>query len=280
MKFNFFKNHLIVLLNSNPDSTLWHANMKSILPRYGIDTPDRVAGFIAQCSHESADFRILEENLNYSEKALNSVFSRYFGNPPKRRAADYARNPKMIANYVYQDEFRSAAGALGNTNPGDGWKFRGRGLKQLTGRSNYTAFGKTVNMTAEDAADYVSSRAGALESACWFWKAANCNRFADSGDIVGMSRAINGGTIGLADRQNRWNRAVALFDGRVQDVISTVRLGSRGNDVKIVQLMLQIYPDGVYGPGTDNAVKRWQRSNNLVPDGIIGPKTLKKLLKG
>lgn len=210
-KFDFTADHLQQLLGGNPEAAEWYAAMSEILPKYEINTPERVAGFVAQCAHESGNFRRLEENLNYSEQALNGVFGRYFGEPPKRNAAEYARNPEKIANYVYQDEFRSASGQLGNTEPGDGWKFRGRGLKQLTGRNNYAAFGKTVDMTADEAAEYVATKQGALESACWFWDRAKCNEFADNRDIVGMSKRINGGTIGLEDRQKRWDEALALF---------------------------------------------------------------------
>src|SRR6056300_1105545 len=152
-KFKFTKEMLAAMVN-NSDIDEWFDAISRILPDFDIDTPERVAGFIAQCAHESGDFRRLEENLNYSEKALNAVFGRYFG-PGKRDAAEYARNPEKIANYVYQDEFRKSK--MGNVNPGDGWLFRGRGLKQLTGRDNYTAFGKTVNMTAEEAAEYVAT---------------------------------------------------------------------------------------------------------------------------
>ena len=276
-KFDFTAKQLRVLLSGNPETQEWFDAMSEILPKYGIDTPERVAGFVAQCAHESNNFRSLEENLNYSEQALNSVFGRYFGEG-KRNAAEYARNPEKIANYVYQDEFRSKAGALGNTQPGDGWRFRGRGLKQLTGRNNYAAFGKTVGMTADEAAEYVATKQGALESACWFWDTAKCNDFADKLDIVGMSKRINGGTIGLEDRQRRWEQALAVFAGKHQPVFETVRVGSRGDTVKAVQQALGIGADGIFGPGTERAVKEWQAANGLTADGIVGPKTIARML--
>ena len=276
-KFDFTAEQLKVLLSGNPETSEWFDAMSKILPKYGIDTPERVAGFVAQCAHESNNFRSLEENLNYSEQALNSVFGRYFGEG-KRNAAEYARNPEKIANYVYQDEFRSARGALGNTQPGDGWRFRGRGLKQLTGRNNYAAFGKTVDMTADEAAEYVATKQGALESACWFWDTAKCNDFADKLDIVGMSKRINGGTIGLEDRQRRWEQALAVFAGKHQPVFETVRVGSRGDTVKAVQQALGIGADGIFGPGTERAVKEWQAANGLTADGIVGPKTIARML--
>lgn len=210
-EFDFRVNHLKKMLGNNPDSHIWFIEMETMLPKYDIVTPERVIGFVTQCAHESGNFRVLEENLNYSADALNRVFSRYFGDPPKRNAGEYARNPKKIANYVYMDEFRTKAGALGNIQPGDGWLFRGRGLKQLTGRNNYTAFGKTVNMSAEEAAEYVGTKKGALESACWFWNTNNCNAFADNRDVEGLTRRINGGTIGLKDRIFRWEQAIKLL---------------------------------------------------------------------
>lgn len=143
--------------NKNPEA--WYEAAVPMFEKYEINTNNRIAGFMAQCAHESLDFTRLVENLNYSEKALNSVFGRYFGKG-KRNAKDYARNQEKIANYVYQDEFRSKRGALGNVNPGDGWLFRGRGIKQLTGRNNYTQFANTVDMTAEEAAEYVSTPKG------------------------------------------------------------------------------------------------------------------------
>ena len=276
-KFDFTAEQLKVLLSGNPETSEWFDAMSEILPKYSINTPERVAGFVAQCAHESNNFRSLEENLNYSEQALNSVFGRYFGEG-KRNAAEYARNPEKIANYVYQDEFRSARGALGNTQPGDGWRFRGRGLKQLTGRNNYAAFGKTVDMTADEAAEYVATKQGALESACWFWDTAKCNDFADKLDIVGMSKRINGGTIGLEDRQRRWEQALAVFAGKHQPVFETVRVGSRGDTVKAVQQALGIGADGIFGPGTERAVKEWQAANGLTADGIVGPKTIARML--
>jgi len=120
------------MIPSNKDPKAWYDAAIPMFEEYEINTVNRIAGFMAQTSHESRDFTALVENLNYSEKALNSVFGRYFGTGKgKRNAKDYARNQEKIANYVYQDEFRSKRGALGNINAGDGWLFRGRGIKHL-----------------------------------------------------------------------------------------------------------------------------------------------------
>jgi putative chitinase len=292
---NFFtRDHLAAMISGNPKVDAWYTALIEVLPKYGINTPRRVAHFISQCAHESNNFRSLEENLNYSADALVRVFPRYFG-PGKRNAADYARQPEKIANYVYMDEFRTAK--MGNTQPGDGWRFRGRGLKQLTGRDNYTRFGKSVNMTAEQAAEYVATEKGAIESACWFWDTNKLNTIADTDDVVLMTKRINGGNIGLEDRQQRYNRALPLLEGKTPtpaaapaapapaasspagiDMNTVLRVGSRGETVRAVQVKLGLTADGSFGPGTERAVKEWQAKNGLTADGIVGPKTLARLL--
>jgi putative chitinase len=290
--FEFKKEHLAALIPGNSKVDSWYEALCDILPKYDITTPRRVAHFISQCAHESNNFRSLEENLNYSEKSLNAVFGRYFGAAPKRNAAEYARNPEKIANYVYQDEFRSKAGQMGNVQEGDGWRFRGRGLKQLTGRNNYTNFGKSVGMTAEEAAEYVATEKGAIESAAWFWNANKLNTIADTDDVVLMTKRINGGNIGLADRQARYSKAMSVLgspvalaevhdnDDNDMDVsdIGTLRKGSKGEGVKIMQAALGVTADGAFGPGTEAKLKAWQAANGLTADGIAGPMTLEKLL--
>jgi len=290
-KFNFTKEHLAAMIPGNPKVDQWFDALVAILPKYGIDTERRVAHFVSQCAHESNNFRSLEENLNYSAESLAKVFPRYFG-AGKRNPADYARKPEKIANYVYMDEFRSVQGRMGNTQPGDGWLFRGRGLKQLTGRNNYTAFGKAVGMTAEQAAVYVATEKGAIESACWFWDTNKLNTIADTDDVVLMTRRINGGNIGLEDRQQRYTRAMKILGGPAPvaapvaataapagvDMNTVIRVGSRGETVRAVQAKLGLTADGAFGPGTERAVKAWQAANGLTADGIVGPKTLAKLL--
>jgi len=285
------------MIPKNKESKEWYDIAVDMFKKYDITTPLRIAGFMAQCAHESADFTALEENLNYREETLNKIFPRYFG-AGKRNAAEYAKNPEKIANYVYMDEFRSKQGAMGNTQAGDGWRFRGRGIKQLTGRNNYTAFAKTVDMSAEEAAAYLETKKGAFESACWFWKTNNIASFADKDDIVGMTKRINGGTIGLDDRQSRYNRAKALLSGGVaapavvkeqakpaaaaapaKAAQRTLTRGMKGDDVKRMQQALGLTADGDFGFGTAGALKKWQRENGLEADGVAGPATLAKLFK-
>jgi len=277
---------LAVMIPTNKEVAEWCAALNEMLPKYNITTDKRIAGFISQCAHESMDFRVLQENLNYKEATLLKVFPRYFG-PGKENAAEYAGKPEKIANYVYMDKNRSKAGALGNVKDGDGWLFSGKGLKQVTGRANTTAFGKTVGMTAEEAAAYLLTKKGALESALWFWNSRNLNEVADTGDQVRLTKIINGGDIGLADRQARYARAMAALGGKIEVSINSqitdavtqaLRRGSKGDMVKKMQAKLGLTADGDFGPGTEAALKKWQTANGLTADGVAGPKTLAKLL--
>ena len=294
MDFEFTKEQLGKIIPGNKDVDAWYDALVAIMPKYEINTKRRVAHFLSQCAHESNNFRSLQENLNYSAKALNAVFGRYFGTGvhpaghTRRNADEYARNPEKIANYVYMDEFRKYK--MGNVNEGDGWLFRGRGLKQLTGRENYTRFGKTVDMTAEEAAVYVATEKGAVESACWFWDANKLNTIADTDDVVKMTKKINGGNIGLADRQTRYSKAMQILGSPVSleidlgddnfdvDDIGVLRKGCKGEGVKMMQEALGIGADGIFGPGTERALKEWQKGKGLVVDGIAGPATLGELL--
>ena len=276
-----------------------------MLPKYGITTPQRIASFISQCAHESADFKLLEENLNYSKESLERVFPKYFG-ANKRNANEYARKPEKIANYVYMDEFRSKGGALGNVQEGDGWRFRGRGLKQVTGRSNYATFGKAIGKSAEEVAAYLETKEGALVSALWFWDSRKLNEVADTGDVARVTKIINGGDIGLEDRRRRYVQGLAVLTGQNPagdgggssggegagqgsgqvggrgagqgGGSKSLRVGSRGGEVAALQKALGIKADGSFGPGTEKALKEWQQAQGLKPDGVAGPQTLAKLL--
>ena len=292
---------LAKMIPTNKEVADWCKVLNEMLPKYGITSPRRIASFISQCAHESGDFRLREENLNYKEETLLRVFPRYFG-PGKQNAAEYAKNPEKIANYVYMDKNRSANGALGNTQEGDGWRFRGRGLKQVTGRSNYTTFGKAIGKTAEEVAEYLETKEGALVSALWFWQSRGLNEVADTGDVAKVTKIINGGDIGLADRRKRYDEALAVLDGedapgddrrggsgessgqdRGQDRgqgrgSEVLRVGSRGAEVAALQRALGLADDGAFGPATEKALRAWQKDQGLTPDGIAGPQTLSKLL--
>ena len=290
--FDFTEDQLAEIIPGNKQVAEWYAALYEILPMYEITTERRVAHFLSQCAHESANFKRLEENLNYSAKALRAVFGRYFGDAPKRDADEYHRQPEMIANYVYMDEFRKYK--MGNIYDGDGWLFRGRGLKQLTGRDNYTKFGESIGMTAEEAAEYVQSFNGAIQSACWFWDTNNLNDIADGDNVKLMTKKINGGSIGLEDRQRRYVVAMNVLgmpldahqdddddDGDdILDDIGVLRRGSRGDGVAMMQEALGLEADGIFGRGTERALKLWQMDNGLTPDGVAGPMTFEKLLAG
>lgn len=163
---------------------------------YEINTPLRMAHFLAQAAHESGGFRLLEENLNYSADGLNKIFPKYFKNAG-RDANEYSRKPEKIANVVYSSR-------MGNGPPesGDGYRFRGRGCIQLTGRSNYTSFAETLEMSLDEAIEYLTTPEGAVESAAFFWANNGCNELADQDDVVKVTKRVNGGTIGLEDRKH------------------------------------------------------------------------------
>jgi putative chitinase len=167
--------------------------LPAILEKYAIDTPLRVAHFLAQTAHESGGFNHFVENLNYSAEGLKNTFAKYFR---QVNAADYARKPEKIANHVYANRMGN-----GDEASGDGWKFRGRGLIQLTGRDNYTAFSKESGQDAVENPDYLATPTGAAASAAWFWQQRGINAPADADNIVKVTQLINGGTIGLDDRQ-------------------------------------------------------------------------------
>ena len=287
--FTFTREHLAEIIPGNKQVEEWYAALYEVLPMYDITTERRVAHFLSQCAHESANFKRLEENLNYSAKALRAVFGRYFGDPPKRDADEYHRQPEKIANYVYMDEFRKYK--MGNIHEGDGWLFQGRGLKQLTGRENYSRFGDSIGMTAEEAAEYVQSFNGAIQSACWFWDTNHLNDIADGDNVKAMTKKINGGSIGLEDRQRRYINAMDVLgmpfdihesddddEDDILDDIGVLRRGSRGEGVKIMQEALGLDADGIFGRGTERALKLWQTDNGLTPDGVAGPMTMEKLI--
>lgn len=261
-----------MLPNAKLDST-WLELANEFLPQYEINTPERIAGFFAQGGHESGDFNTLSENLNYSATRLREVFPRYFKTDAAAQAV--AHKPEAIANIVYADANRVAK--LGNTQPGDGWRFRGRGIFQLTGRWNYEAFAKAVGMTAEQAADYLATPRGAFHSACWFWQSRNLNSFADKQDIRGMSRGVNGGDHGAADRKARFYRCLRALEASVAPA-RALAVGSRGEDVKAVQRELGTPADGIYGKKTATRVKAWQRSRKLPATGSLSLEQVNMIL--
>ena len=164
-----------------------------VLEEYGIDTPLRMAHFLAQTSHESGGFRAVEENLNYRAETLSKIFPKYFRD---KDTNDYAKKPEKIANLVYGNRMGN-----GPVESGDGYRYRGRGLIQLTGKSNYEKFAEGIESTLEEAVEYLTTPEGAVESAAWFWANNGLNELADTDDVTKVTKRINGGTIGLAERE-------------------------------------------------------------------------------
>jgi putative chitinase len=198
------KQQLKELLPKNPYVDQWHKALSQLLPDYEINTPERIAAFIAQCAHESGGFLFLTENLNYKAESLLKVFPKYFKDMTTAKA--YEKKPEKIANRIYADRMGN-----GNEASGDGFKYRGRGLIQLTGKTNYTWFAASLEITPEEAAEYTQTFEGAAQSACWFWETNKINAFADKNDIVGMTKRINGGTIGLEDRKKHYEHALHVL---------------------------------------------------------------------
>jgi putative chitinase len=201
------KEQLRKLLPKNPYIDQWHDALSQLLPEYNINTPQRIAAFVAQCAHESGNFMVLRENLNYRAATLRKIFPKYF--PTDAMANEYASKPnkqEAIANLVY-------ANRMGNGGPetGDGWRYAGKGLIQLTGKQNYTWFAASLQIPVEEASEYLLTFEGAAQSACWFWETNNLNQWADKGDIVTLTKRINGGTIGLEDRIKHYEHALHVL---------------------------------------------------------------------
>jgi len=198
------KEQLKQLLPKNPYIDNWHKALSQLLPDYEINTPQRIASFIAQCAHESGNFVFLTENLNYKAESLMKTFPKYFKDLATAKA--YEKQPQKIANKIYADRMGN-----GNEASGDGWKYRGRGLIQLTGKTNYTWFAASLEISPEEAAKYTQTFEGAAQSACWFWETNKLNQYADTGDILTMTKRINGGTIGLEDRKKHYAHALHVL---------------------------------------------------------------------
>jgi len=191
------------LLPNNPYVEQWHEALEHLLSDYEIDTPHRIAAFIAQCSHESGGFTALKENLNYRAETLRKVFPKYF---TESSAQQFAGKQEAIANRVYANRMGN-----GPEESGDGYRYCGRGLIQLTGKDNYQNFADSLEMNIEELPDYLGTFEGAVQSACWFWENNNLNQWADKGDIVTLTKRINGGTIGLEDRIKHYEHALHVL---------------------------------------------------------------------
>ena len=196
MDLNKLKGHI-------PDTVI--AQIPDVMTKFGIDTPVEVAHFLAQCGHESGGFRVVNENLNYSAKGLLGIFKKYF--PTQALAEQYQRQPQKIANRVYASRMGN-----GDETSGEGFKFRGRGYIQLTGKQNYTAFGKAIGIDIAANPDLVATKYPLL-SAAWFFSKnclAKCKDASDA-SVLAVTKCVNGGTIGLADRQKHFKEYYHLL---------------------------------------------------------------------
>lgn len=207
--FILTQSQLSEIIGKNPYVNYWHNAMERLLPDYDINTPQRVAAFVAQCAHESGNFKFLKENLNYKWQTLRKIFPKYF--PTDELAQQYAsrsNRQEAIANRVYASRMGN-----GDESSGDGFRYCGRGLIQLTGKNNYQLFANFLGIPVQDASEYILTFEGAVKSACWFWNRNNLNSLADRGDIAKMTRIINGGDKGLEDRVMRYRNALKVLSG-------------------------------------------------------------------
>ncbi len=202
--FEFTKAHLKEMIGNNTYLEQWHSALTDICSEYGINTPVRLAAFVAQCAHESANFKFLRENLNYRAESLMRTWPRHF--PTIEIARQYEKKPEKIANRAYANRMGN-----GDESSGDGWRYLGRGLIQLTGKENYTWFAASLNMEVDDVVEYLGTFEGAVQSACFFWESNELNKWADKKDIVTLTKRINGGTIGLEDRIKHFNHACHIL---------------------------------------------------------------------
>ena len=209
---NLTLSQLRQLLPKNKYVEHWYDALSVLLPDYDITTPRRMAAFIAQCSHESGEFSVLQENLNYKPQALRRLFHKYF--PDDAIAGQYCAKPnkqEAIANRIYANRMGN-----GDESSGDGYRFRGRGLIQLTGRSNYQSFADSIEVDGrplkiDEVPAYLECFEGAVQSACWFWESNGLNKWADERDILTLTKRINGGTIGLEDRKKHYGHALHVL---------------------------------------------------------------------
>ena len=211
------RKHLEAAGVKDPDK--WLDAVVKTCAEFEINTPERIAAFIAQTAHESGGYTMLVENLNYSDVTMAAVWPNRFAilgpdkkpikengkNVPNAFAKALHRNPEAIANTVYSNRMGN-----GTIESGDGWKYRGRGLKQLTGKDNVTRCGQALGVDLVSNPDLLLEPEYAARSAGWFWKANNLSKFADVEDLEGMTKKINGGLIGIADRKARYQKVKSV----------------------------------------------------------------------
>lgn len=246
----------------------------ALAEQYGITDQRQTAFFLGNCAVESRGFTRLEESLYYTTAArLKAVWPTRFKSDTA--GTPYLRNPEKLANAVYSNRMGN-----GDEASGDGWKYRGSGLMQTTGRDNFAAVQKATGLPVLDNPELLRSMPHALEAACIFWKKNNLGKFAAAGDVVGITKAIQGGTGGLSERRLYISRFMAALRPVTSTDRPTLKRGASSPFVTDLQTMLHklgFYDgklDGIFGHGTENAVSDFQETYNVRPvDGVVGPLT-------
>jgi len=201
--FKFTETHLARFLPTNPHVEHWYEALADILPDYEINTKLRVAAFLGQTYVESNGYTAIRENLNYRAESLVKDWPTHF--PTLDIANQYAHNQEKIANRAYADRMGN-----GDEASGDGWRYCGRGLIQITGHDNYKLFAESITTPLDQITDFLGTFEGAVQSACWYWETHTLNTFADTQDIKSMTKAINGGYLGLDQRIQNVYRALQI----------------------------------------------------------------------
>lgn len=254
---------------------------QQLFDHHNITTPLRMAHFLAQALHETGGFRILRENMNYSARRMIQIFGvgQHSAAVTVAEATKLAGDPQAIAERVYGLGNPRKARELGNTNPGDGFLYRGNGVLQTTGRGGHKRMGSAVGVNFEDNPDLVTAPEHALKPALIEWTQNDLNSFADRNDIRTITRKINGGFNGLPERE-AWFDRVWLLLKNANDPVEAFEIGNGEVDVKKLQEALndlgadpKLVVDGRYGPNTKQAVREFQAAAGIKVDGIAGPVT-------
>lgn len=270
----------VVAGTSEANFEKYYGPLVAAMDEFNIDTPERQVMFLAHIMVESGGMRYVVENLNYSAARLREIFGKYYRNDTE--ASAHAMRPVKIASRVY-------ANRMGNGDEAsqDGWTYRGRGLKQLTGKNNYENCGDALGYDLVNDPSYLETPEGAARSAAWFWDINNLNKFADAKDIKGSTKAINGGYNGLVDRTKYYERGMKIIQKDVKPTTPTsniptsvLKKNAKGPDVEKLQKLLCVVVDGDFGNGTLRAVKAFQSSRGLKADGIVGKATWEALING
>lgn len=266
-------------VNSVYSRAFQEADDAGLWDKYKINTPLRIANFLAQVLHESGGLRVLRENMNYSASRLTQIFgvNKHSAAITAAEAKSLARNPQAIAERVYGLGNPKKAQELGNTRPGDGWIFRGGGPLQNTGGNAYKAIGEYMGVDLYGNPSLIEDPRYTLYGAIWFWDKNKLNTLADKNDIRAITKRVNGGYNGYDDRVAYFNKVWAIVG---EDGVSSWEVSKENPEIRKLQQALNelgaspsLEIDGRFGPATERAVREFQRANGLVVDGVAGPVT-------